>query len=74
MQEYVADLYKVLGVGRSASQSQMEEQYHREHLALQASGQSTNELELAYAVLTDVESRKEYDQLLGEDFDSHKTD
>lgn len=64
MPEEVPDLYEVLGVERWADQSLIEEQYRRKHASFVQAGQPTEELESAYAVLSDAESRGEYDELL----------
>lgn len=64
MQDEVPDLYEVLGVARWADQSLIEAQYRRRHAALLEAGQPTEELETAYAMLIDAESRAEYDELL----------
>jgi curved DNA-binding protein CbpA len=62
MPEEVQDLYLVLGVQRWADQSVIEEQY-RSKLE-QWSGWSMDDLESAYAVLSDPTLRGEYDELL----------
>ncbi len=64
MEEEVPDLYEVLSVARWADQPLIEEQYRRKHDAYLQAGQPTEELESAYAVLSDVESRGEYDDML----------
>ena len=66
MREEVPDLYEVLGVQRWADQSLIEEQFRRKHQSYLEAGQPTEELESAYAVLSDAESRGEYDELLFE--------
>ena len=70
MQEEVPDLYEVLGVNRGMNQSHIEEQFRSKSQMLQSAGQSTEALEAAYAILTDPESREEYDALLGENADA----
>ena len=64
MAEEVPDLYEVLSVQRWADQPLIEEQYRRKHDAYVQAGQDTDELDEAYAILADVESRGEYDDML----------
>ena len=64
MEEEIPDLYEVLSVARWADQPLIEEQYLRKHDAYLQAGHPTEELESAYAVLSDVESRGEYDDML----------
>jgi curved DNA-binding protein CbpA len=64
MPEEVPDLYEVLSVQRWADQSLIEAQYQRKHDAYVQAGQDTEELEEAYAILSDPESRAEYDDML----------
>ena len=66
----VPDLYKVLSVQRWADQSLIEAQYRRKYEAYVEATQDTEELDSAYAILSDPESRGEYDELLfGEEAD-----
>ena len=70
MSEEVPDLYKVLSVQRWADQSLIEAQYRRKYEAYVEATQDTEELDSAYAILSDPESRGEYDELLfGEEAD-----
>ena len=64
MPEEVPDLYKVLSVQRWADQSLIETQYRHKYEAYVEAAQDTEELESAYAILSDPESRGEYDELL----------
>ena len=64
MPEEVPDLYRVLNVQRWADQSLIEVQYRRKYEAYVEATQDTEELESAYAILSDPESRGEYDELL----------
>lgn len=64
MSEEVPDLYEVLSVQRWADQPLIEAQYHRKHAAYVQAGQDTDELDEAYAILSDVDSRGEYDNML----------
>ena len=64
MPEEIPDLYRVLGVQRWADQSLIEAQYRRKYEAYVDVAQDTEELESAYAILSDPESRREYDELL----------
>ena len=64
MPDEIPDLYKVLSVQRWADQSLIEAQYRRKYEAYVEATQDTEELESAYAILSDPESRGEYDELL----------
>ena len=64
MPEEIPDLYKVLSVQRWADQSLIEAQYRRKYEAYVEASQDTEELESAYAILSEPESRGEYDELL----------
>ena len=64
MAEEVPDLYEVLSVQRWADQSLIEAQYQRKHDAYAQAGQDTEDLEEAYAILSDPQSRDEYDEML----------
>ena len=70
MPEEVPDLYEVLSVARWVDQPLMDSQFRRRHAAFVQAGQPTEELESAYAILSDPASRNEYDDLLfGQDAD-----
>jgi curved DNA-binding protein CbpA len=64
MAEEVPDLYEVLSVQRWADQPLIEAQYRRKYEAYVQAGQDTDELDEAYAILSDPESRGEYDDML----------
>lgn len=64
MQEEVPDLYAVLGVKRREKQSIIKKKFQRRVVALQGEGKPTEDLETAYAMLSNPASREEYDALL----------
>ena len=64
MAEEIPDLYEVLSVRRWADQPLIEAQYHWKYDACIQAGQNTEELDGAYAILSDPESRGEYDDML----------
>ena len=64
MAEEVPDLYEVLSVQRWADQPLIEAQYRRKFDAYVQAGQDTEKLDEAYAILSDPESRGEYDEML----------
>ena len=64
MAEEVPDLYEVLSVQRWADHPLIAAQYQRKHDAYVEAGQDTEELEEAYVILSDPESRDEYDEML----------
>ena len=64
MPEEIPDLYEALSVQRWADQSLIEAQYRRKRDAYVQANQDTEELESAYAILSEPESRGEYDELL----------
>lgn len=64
MPEDVPDLYAVIGAKRWAKQPALARAYHRRLAVLQKLGEDTEELETAFAMLSDPVTRKEYGDLL----------
>ena len=62
--EDVPDLYAVIGVKRWAKQPALERGYRRRLAVLQKLGEPTEELETAFAILSDPVTREEYGDLL----------
>ena len=59
-------LYNLLGVQRTATLSELEENFNKLHLKYtkEKLDESIGEIEIAYNVLTDEDKRKEYDDYL----------
>jgi DnaJ-class molecular chaperone len=74
MAEKTPDLYAVIGVEQFSFPKVVEEQYNRKLEMLRQAGKDTEELETAYTILSDPNTRGEYDDLLLEGMEGMEPD